>query len=286
MFGVHRVEQRKRICDEGRLGRRARAAAVAAIVQQVEGVIRKRAGQARQAVRDILRVAAEIDQRALGLAVLGEALQRTSGDDQLGAVHRQGLTQDLHAKGALIYFGGNAEDVSYSLPGLANAFPDHAVYLLHYRGYGGSTGTPSEAAIIKDALTLFDKVHAEHKNIVVVGRSLGSGVAVQLASQRPVARLVLVTPYDSIAEIAARQFPVFPVRWLLRDKFESYKYAPQITVPTLIIAAEHDEVIPRASTDALFNSFRARVAVFKVIARTGHNTISDSPEYIPLLTGA
>ena len=198
----------------------------------------------------------------------------------------QGLTQDRQAKGALIYFGGNAEDVSYSLPGLANAFPDHAVYLLHYRGYGGSTGAPSEAALIADALVLFDQVYAEHKSIVVVGRSLGSGVAVQLASQRPVARLVLVTPYDSIAEIAARQFPVFPVRWLLRDKFESSKFAPQITVPTLIIAAEHDEVIPRARTDALFNSFRAGVAVFKVIARTGHNTISDSPDYMPLLKGA
>ena len=198
----------------------------------------------------------------------------------------QGLTQDLQAKGALIYFGGNAEDVSYSLPGLAAAFPGHAVYLMHYRGYGGSTGAPSEAAIIKDALTLFDKVHAEHKNIVVVGRSLGSGVAVQLASQRPVVRLVLVTPYDSIAEIAARQFPVFPVRWLLQDKFESFKTAPQITMPTLIVAAEHDEVIPRASTDALFNSFRAGVAVFKVVARAGHNTISDSPDYMPLLKGA
>ena len=189
-------------------------------------------------------------------------------------------------KGALIYFGGNAEDVSYSLPDLAAAFPDHAIYLLHYRGYGGSTGAPSEAAIIADALALFDKVYAEHKNIVVVGRSLGSGVAVQLASQRPAARLVLVTPYDSIAEIAARQFPYFPVRWLLQDKFESFKTAPKITVPTLIIAAEHDEVISRASTDALFNSFRAGVAEFKVVARTGHNTISDSPEYIPLLTGA
>ena len=114
----------------------------------------------------------------------------------------QGLTQDRQAKGALIYFGGNAEDVSYSLPGLAAAFPGHAVYLMHYRGYGGSTGAPSEAALIADALALFDKVYSEHKNIVVVGRSLGSGVAVQLASRRPVARLVLVTPYDSIAEIA------------------------------------------------------------------------------------
>ena len=187
---------------------------------------------------------------------------------------------------ALLYFGGNAEDVSYSLPGLAAAFPDYAIYLLHYRGYGGSTGKPSEAALFADALLLFDKVHTEHQNIVVVGRSLGSGVAVHLASVRPVARLVLVTPYDSLQELAAQQFPYFPVRWLMLDKFESSKYAAQVTTPTLIVAAEHDEVIPRASTETLYKHFRAGVASFKVVAGTGHNTISESPEYLPLLSGA
>ena len=186
---------------------------------------------------------------------------------------------------ALLYFGGNAEDVSFSLPGLSVAFPDHAVYLMHYRGYGGSSGNPSEAALIADALALFDKVYTDHQNIVVVGRSLGSGVAVHLASLRPVARLVLVTPYDSLQELAAQQFPYFPVRWMLLDKFESWRYAERITVPTLVVAAEHDEVIPRANTEALYKRFRAGVASFKVIAGTSHNTISESPEYMRLLTG-
>jgi hypothetical protein len=186
---------------------------------------------------------------------------------------------------ALVYFGGNAEDVSYSLPSLSTAFPDYAIYLLHYRGYGGSTGKPSETALIADALVLFDKVHVEHQNVVVVGRSLGSGVAVHLASLRPVVRLVLVTPYDSLQELAALQFPYFPVRWLLLDKYESSKYAEQVTAPTLIVAAEHDEVIPRSSTETLHKHFRAGVASFKVVAGTGHNTISESPEYMPLLRG-
>lgn len=73
---------------------------------------------------------------------------------------------------ALLYFGGNAEDVSYNLPSLSAAFSDYTVYLMHYRGYGGSTGNPSEAALFADALALFDKVHADHQTIVVVGRSL------------------------------------------------------------------------------------------------------------------
>jgi uncharacterized protein len=187
---------------------------------------------------------------------------------------------------AVVYFGGNAEDASGSLPGLAAAFPEHALFLLHYRGYGGSAGKPTEAALIADALALFDKVHAEHPNTVVVGRSLGSGVAVHVASMRQVARLVLVTPYDSLQELAARQFPWFPVRWLLQDKFESWRYAPQVSAPTLVIAAEHDETIPRDSTEALCARFRSGVATFKVVAGTGHNTISESPQYMALLKGA
>lgn len=186
---------------------------------------------------------------------------------------------------ALVYFGGNAEDVSRSLPSLSAAFPNHAIYLLHYRGYGGSSGRPSEAALFADALALFDKVRIEHENVVAVGRSLGSGVAVHLASVRPVARLVLVTPYDSIQELVAHQFPYLPVRWLLRDKFESWRYAGNVSATTLLVAAENDEVIPRASTEALYARFRSGVASFKVVAGTSHNTISESSEYIPLLRG-
>lgn len=181
---------------------------------------------------------------------------------------------------ALIYFGGNAEDVSASLASFAGAFPDRAIYLLHYRGYGGSSGKPSEKSLHADALALFDKVRLDHADIAVVGRSLGSGVAVRLASERPANRLVLVTPYDSIEEIAARQFAYFPVRWLLTDKFESWRYAPAIRVPTLLLQAEHDEVIPGASTERLGAAFASGVASRIVILGTGHNTISDSRQYL------
>ncbi|TWC41565.1 hypothetical protein FBY03_102314 [Pseudomonas sp. SJZ079] len=187
---------------------------------------------------------------------------------------------------ALIYFGGNAEDVSLNLPEFAQAFPDQALYLLHYRGYGGSSGSPSEEAIQRDALALFDRVHAAHARIVVVGRSLGSGVAVRLASQRPAARLILITPYNSLQELAARQFPMFPVQWLLKDKFESWKYAPHIAVPTLLLAAEHDKVVPRASTERLLAHFAPGVASLKVIAGKDHNSIGESPEYLQWLRTA
>lgn len=187
---------------------------------------------------------------------------------------------------ALVYFGGNAEDVSASLQEVAAAFPDRAIYMMHYRGYGGSDGTPSQAALQQDAIVLYDKVLAAHPNIVVMGRSLGSGLAVHLASQRTAQRLILITPYDSIEGIAAGQFPVFPVRWLLRDKFDSGKLAAGLTTPTLIVVAENDNVIPRASSDQLYARFAKGVATFKVIPRTGHNTISDHPDYLEALRQA
>ncbi|MGE8186327.1 alpha/beta hydrolase [Pseudomonas sp. NPDC086278] len=184
---------------------------------------------------------------------------------------------------ALIYFGGNAEDVSRNLPDFSQAFPDYAIYLMHYPGFGGSSGSPSEEAIARDALTLFDKVYDTHPHIAVVGRSLGSGVAVRLASQRPAARLVLITPYDSLEGLAARQFRWFPVKWLLQDRFESWRYAPHISVPTLLIAAQHDDVIPPASTLQLYRHFAHGVATLKVIPDVGHNSVSDSPDYLKLI---
>jgi hypothetical protein len=184
---------------------------------------------------------------------------------------------------AIVYFGGNGEDVAYNLPDFASAFPDHALFLMNYRGYGGSTGTPTEQAIHQDAQALFDWVHARHPHVVVMGRSLGSGVAIRLASERPAARLVLITPYSSIVELGAKQFPYFPVRWLMQDKYESWRYAPKITVPTLLLAAENDEVIPRASTDDLYSRFAPGVASLQVIPGVGHNTISNSPLYLTSL---
>jgi pimeloyl-ACP methyl ester carboxylesterase len=189
----------------------------------------------------------------------------------------------LAGSDAVLYFGGNAEDVSGSLPTMETAFPQQALYLLHYRGYGGSSGKPTEAALFADALAVFDQLHKQHPNITVVGRSLGSGVAVYLASARPVRRLVLVTPYDSIAGIAAQQFPMFPIRFLLTDKFESWRYAPLVTAPTTIVAAANDVVIPAASTRALLGRFHAGVARYVLIPDSGHNTVSGHRAYIGAL---
>jgi hypothetical protein len=181
--------------------------------------------------------------------------------------------------GAVVYFGGNAEDVSLSLPQLAAAFPQRAIYALHYRGYGRSAGTPSERALQRDALALYDQVRERHADVIVMGRSIGSGIAVPLATQRPVSRLVLVTPFDSLATLAAPLYPWLPIRWLLLDRYDSARVASLVKAPTLVLAAEHDEIVPRASTVRLVERFAPGVATMVVVPGTGHNSISASPDF-------
>lgn len=187
---------------------------------------------------------------------------------------------------AIIYFGGNAEDVSANLESFALAFPDHALFLLHYRSYGGSTGRPSERANHSDALALFRAVHAQHPEVAVIGRSLGSGIAVRLASETPATRLILVTPYDSIEEIAVAAYPYLPIKFLLRDRYQSWKYAPSIKIPTSLSAAEQDQVIPRASSEKLLSRFSKGIASMTVIRGVGHNNLGSTDEYLETMRTA
>jgi len=172
------------------------------------------------------------------------------------------------------------------IPDLAETFPGNAIYALHYPGYGGSSGSPTERGILIDALALYDQVRAQHADITVIGRSLGTGVAVHVAGMRPVMGLVLVTPLDNLGDVAAANYRFLPVRWLLQDKFESGLYAPKVMAPTRIIVAGDDEIVPRASTERLRARFKGGVVVaYTVIPGVGHNTISDSPRYWPLMSG-
>ena len=186
---------------------------------------------------------------------------------------------------ALLYFGGNGEDVSASLATISAAFPDRAIYAMHYRGYGGSGGKPSEPALQGDALALFDSVHRDYANIMLIGRSLGSGIAVRIASQRHVSRLVLVTPFDSILSLAAQRYPYLPVTWLLLDTYESWRYAPAVTAPTLVVAAQFDQLVPADSTEKLYRRFNKGVASKTVIPNVDHNSIADSVGYGRVLAG-
>ena len=180
---------------------------------------------------------------------------------------------------ALLYFGGNAEDVGASIGLFAQRLPNHSLYFVNYRGYGGSTGRPSEDALVRDAVALYDHVRATHSEISVVGRSLGSGVAVQLASGRDVSRLALVTPFDSLVNVARAHFRWLPVGLLMLDRFDSAREAPAIAADVLVVIAEADEIIPRGRSDALVEAFRSRPRVV-VLEGARHNEIDLDSRYL------
>lgn len=178
---------------------------------------------------------------------------------------------------AIIYFGGNAEDVSQSVAGCVSLLPGYSIYAMHYPGYGASPGSPSQTKIVQNAMALYEHVRARHDRVIVMGRSLGSGVAMQVAGQAQVDRLILITPFDSLADVARSNFPFLPVRLLMLDPFDSASIAPKLTTPTMVFVAAQDEVIPRANTDRLISLFPQGVCTSHVIDPADHNSI-DLPE--------
>ena len=180
---------------------------------------------------------------------------------------------------AILYFGGNAEDVSANADEFADTFPAYTVYLFNYRGYGGSSGEPTESGIYHDALAVYDKLAEEHFKVSVMGRSLGSAVATFVASTREPAQLVLVTPFDSVVSMAKSVYWMFPVSVILQDRYDSIGRAKRIRCPTLVIIAEADEVIPRRHTDQLVDAMDPALLEIEVISAAGHNTLHMSHQY-------
>lgn len=181
---------------------------------------------------------------------------------------------------AIVYFGGNGERVEDNRQDFLRWFPGHSVYLLAYRGYGASEGQPSQEVLFGDALAIFDQAQSHHPDqpVALVGRSLGSGVASYVASQRPVAKLALVTPFDELVDVAQGHYAWLPVRWLLKDRYESVRYLQSYRGKLLVIRAERDEVIPASNTDRLIASLRTVPRVI-AIAGVGHNDLGSDPAY-------
>lgn len=186
-------------------------------------------------------------------------------------------------RNAILYFGGNAESVAHSAPEIAKQFSTFTVYLMNYRGYGGSTGMASERALYSDALSLYDLAHAKHTEIAIAGRSLGTGIATYVASQRNVSKLVLITPYDSVLEVAQGRYPLFPISFLLHDKYDSVSRIKDIKAKTMIVIAQNDNVIIRERTQHLIDAFEAAQLQVMMIKNRGHIDISSDAEYYKIM---
>jgi pimeloyl-ACP methyl ester carboxylesterase len=206
--------------------------------------------------------------------VAAERLSVRSGNDTLRVWRLNPGRPD-----AILYFGGNAEDVALNVPDFGGWFEACTVYLVNYRGYGGSEGRPGEEALYEDARSVYERASTEHERISVIGRSLGAGVATRLATERSVERLVLVTPPASFTRLAKELYPVFPIDLLLKDRYDSLARADRVESQVLVLIAERDEIIPPAHSHELAAAIDPRRVATEMIEGAGHNTISDSPVY-------
>lgn len=206
-----------------------------------------------------------------------------------GGVTLHGWLRPAHGAGPaplLMYFGGNAEEVSW-MQGEFARLPHIGVATFNYRGYGLSTGEPGELQLARDAQFLFDVLSArpdvDSQRVLIVGRSLGTGVAVHLAAARAVRAVVLISPYDSLTAVAARAYPWLPVSWLMRHPFDSLSRAPVIDAPLLALVAGDDAVVPPAHSRALVEAWRGP-ATMEVLPGADHNDLLSHPGFWPAVT--
>jgi fermentation-respiration switch protein FrsA (DUF1100 family) len=185
----------------------------------------------------------------------------------------------LHSKASpgspsILFFLGNADRAgNYAF--LAKALAAKGIGLLapSYRGYPGSTGAPSEAGLLVDGLAAFDWLAAQGDgDIVLLGQSLGSGVAVNTAAERPAKAVVLLSAYLSVLSVAQKQYPFLPVAPLIRDPFRSDLRIGRVSQPKLFIHGRRDTVIPLSSGEALFR-LAPEPKRLLVIEDAGHNDI-------------
>ncbi len=155
----------------------------------------------------------------------------------------------------VLYFHGNAGSLRNRSDRFRALTSDgYGLVALSYRGYSGSTGSPSEAGMIADAQTAyaFAAARVPPERIVVFGESIGTGVAVALAATQRIGRLVLESPFTSTADVAAPIYWYLPVRFLMKDQFHSDERIGKVTAPLLVLHGERDQVVPIALGERLF----------------------------------
>ena len=182
-------------------------------------------------------------------------------------------------KDAIIYFCGNAQNAYFAIPQFKKIITDKTVYIVDYRGYGGSSGKPSEHALFTDALNIYDHIINHHDSISVIGQSIGSGVAVHLASKRDVQKLILNTPFENMTAVAQHHYPFYPVGMLIKDRFDSLSLVASIKAKTLIIIAGKDRIIPKDHAYKLAAAFKPEQLTIVELPNVGHNTLTQHPLY-------
>ena len=192
--------------------------------------------------------------------------------------HKRGETA-AQRRPLTIYFGGNAEEVSWMLAE-AHRLAGRMLLFINYRGYGGSSGSPHEKFLLDDALAVLDAVlkrsDVDPARVSVWGRSLGTGVAVHVASARAVSGVVLVSPYDSMAALAQRHMPRMSM--LLTQRYDSAVKAPAIRAPVLMLAGARDTLIPPHHSEQL-RVLWGGPARLATLPDADHDSMQDGADY-------
>lgn len=197
-------------------------------------------------------------------------LIETPDGETLHALH----SRPRDGRPTVLFFHGNADGIDH-YRFLADALARHGIGLLasSYRGYGGSTGRPSEQGLLADGCAAHDWLSADGQDrIVVVGQSLGSAVAVHVAVERPTRGVVFISGFSSALELARSFYPFVPVAHLIRDPFRSDLWIGDATLPKLFIHGDRDEVVPIRFGRDLFDRAPPPKS-FRVHAGSGHNDL-------------
>ena len=220
-----------------------------------------------QEVAEILKATPEFDTLAFVM---------TDGNRTCGYISKDTIKEKLPL---VLYFGGNAEEVSH-LSDFKKYFPNTIMVLINYRSFGLSQGVISEKTMFSDALEVYDKLknnpEVDSSKVIVIGRSIGTGVATYLSSQRKTSATVLITPYENMIDVAFEKYPFVPISLLIKHRFESDKYAPNISSPMLALISKNDQIIPKHHAYALTKVWKGKTDALEV--NEDHNSIMDNEE--------
>ena len=192
----------------------------------------------------------------VGLPEAEEVTIETADGERLIAWH----VPPADGKLVVLYFHGNAGALVNRVQRFRGLIANgDGLLALSYRGYGGSSGSPSEQGLLADAAAIYEfaVAHYAPQQIALFGESLGTGIAVALAAEKPVARVLLQAPYTSIADIGAAAYPFMPVRLLVKDSFRSDQRVERVKAPVLVIQGERDRVVSVENSERLYALIRA-----------------------------
>ena len=205
----------------------------------------------------------------VGLTQAEEVVLKTADGHEVIAWH----VAPREDKPVVLYFQGNGGGLNLRAERFRKLTSDGTgLIALSYRGYGGSSGRPTEAGLIADAMAAYDFAAGRYPadRIVLWGESLGTGVAVALAAERPVARVVLESPFPSIMEVASAIYWFVPVRFLLNDTYRSDQRIAKVTAPVLVVHGARDNIMPIAYGQRLYDLVRAPKRFIR-LPDAGHN---------------